>query len=398
MKILLVQPYGHVAGHPPVYTRRICEALLNQRHTITLLTSRGVLGNWEKGLPIRHVNLNLNSSRLLDLMNSVPRVINWPYYMESLIAERAALLEGRKNGYDVIHFLDSEWFTLCMLYHQYQRPRNVVMTIVGYVYSTKSLRNRIRVKLSYIALRRLLTEAQAIVHSEHVRSWLFESRIASGDNRSIFVIPWGMEYKISLASQLTARRLLGIDYSGKILLFFGQMRRGKGLEILPEVVQGMKHRFRILMVGPDQEGFGVAFKRRLKELGCGKDLYFHPGYVADEEMELYFRASDAVLLLYDTKFLGASGVLAHACEFHVPVITSSAGNIEYFVQNHGVGFTCELQNIESVRKAINTFLDLSRTQILDIKNNIQHIVKKNSWDNVATRHVKVYKHVITNGK
>lgn len=100
-----------------------------------------------------------------------------------------------------------------------------------------------------------------------------------------------------------AREKLGIPTDQKTILFFGFIRKYKGLETLLRAMPAVKKyepRILLLIVGEVWGGKREynRYTAMIKELGLEENTLFINRYVHNEEVEIYFKACDFVILPY----------------------------------------------------------------------------------------------------
>lgn len=138
-------------------------------------------------------------------------------------------------------------------------------------------------------------------------------------------------------SRQEARRKLGIEAEAAVVLFFGQIRPNKGLEVLlrafPQVLRAVPSA-RILAAG-----FPLAGMREVtslvEELGLRPFTYLLPRYIPLEEVEVFFQAADVVAMPYLS--VTQSAVLPAAMAFGKAVVASSVGALPEVVKDGDTG-------------------------------------------------------------
>ncbi|HSQ76171.1 MAG TPA: glycosyltransferase [Bacteroidota bacterium] len=132
-----------------------------------------------------------------------------------------------------------------------------------------------------------------------------------------------------------ARRLLGLAEE-RIVLFFGYVRRYKGLQVLLSALQEVRKTLpvRLLVVGEfyvDQ----AEYQKQIEDLGLQSAVTVVGDYVPNDRVAAYFSAADVVILPY----LSAtqSGITQIAYNFDKPVIASDVGGLAEVVKNGVTG-------------------------------------------------------------
>ncbi len=145
-------------------------------------------------------------------------------------------------------------------------------------------------------------------------------------------------YNFDAFDRAAARKQLGIA-TENVVLFFGYIRPYKGLDILIGAFG------RILETQPDTTllivGECYEDKQKYDDLigaeGLAGRTLFVSRYVANEEVEPYFKAADVVCLPYNSA--SQSGIIMLAYGFLRPVVTTNVGGLPEFVR---VGKTGEI--------------------------------------------------------
>jgi D-inositol-3-phosphate glycosyltransferase len=127
----------------------------------------------------------------------------------------------------------------------------------------------------------------------------------------------------------TARARLGLDPAGEVVLFFGYVRRYKGLDTLLEAWPAVRARrpATLVVAGDfyeDPAPYRALAARVTAEGGSGQ-VRLREGYQSDEDVEALFRAADVVVLPY--RSATQSGVTHVAYALGVPVITTDVGGL-----------------------------------------------------------------------
>jgi len=180
---------------------------------------------------------------------------------------------------------------------------------------------------------------RAVVHSEVARNEL-AARLERG-RPPIAVIPLGHFAPAVEAGPgiRDARAHLGIADAQPVLLFFGQIKRVKGLEVLlaalPELVRVFP-RLRLVIAGrPWKTDFSV-YAEMIRTLGLEENVLARIGYVPEEEVRTYFAAADLVVLPY--RKIYQSAVLSVALSHRRPVLVSDIPGMTEVIRDGVNGF------------------------------------------------------------
>lgn len=164
----------------------------------------------------------------------------------------------------------------------------------------------------------------------------------------------------------------------KLLLFFGYVRKYKGLNYLLEAMPGiLKHNnVKLLVVGEfydDEE----QYRKKIKDLGLERNVIVLSDFVPNERVRYFFSASDVVLLPYTSAT--QSGITHVAYFYDKPVIVTDVGGLSETVTNNETGFVIQPLDPEAITDAVNKFYN----EYLEEKfsANVAEEKKKYDWDN-----------------
>lgn len=149
-----------------------------------------------------------------------------------------------------------------------------------------------------------------------------------------------------------AQTALGIKGEGRNLLFFGLIRKYKGLDILLKAFDSLPEDYRLIVAGEPYGDFSEY--RALIDASPAKDrIYVFDRYIPDSEVKLYFSAADAVVLPY--RSATQSGVGALASHFEVPMIVTDTGSLRSSIEGSGTGLAVDRAEPDCVREGIIRF-------------------------------------------
>ena len=166
----------------------------------------------------------------------------------------------------------------------------------------------------------------------------------------------------------------------KVLLFFGLIRKYKGLDILINAMEKINTEledYTLLIVGECYENKGK-YTDLIKKAGITDNVQCHYYFVPDNEVGKYFSASDVVVLPYKTA--SQSGIVQIAYHFNTPVIVSNVGGLPEIVDEGKTGY-CVEPSPNAFAKAIKAFYE--KDNISEMNSNISDYKSQFSWDNMV---------------
>jgi glycosyltransferase involved in cell wall biosynthesis len=177
-----------------------------------------------------------------------------------------------------------------------------------------------------------------------------------------------------------ARIELGLR-STRVILFFGYIRRYKGLHILLEAMSLLKDRddIHLLAVGEcyDEERL---YRSQVDELQLDERVTLHTDYVPNDHVRMYFSAADVVVLPY----LSAtqSGIAQIAYNFNKPVIATNVGGLSEVVRDGVTGYVVPPNDPHALAQGILRFFNEHREA--EFAANVEAEKKKYSWEAMVT--------------
>ncbi|MEN9524658.1 MAG: hypothetical protein RLZZ256_42 [Bacteroidota bacterium] len=139
----------------------------------------------------------------------------------------------------------------------------------------------------------------------------------------------------------TARNKLGIPANEKLILFFGFIRRYKGLDLLLEAMADPRIRnsdIRLVVAGEFYEDRST-YDQLIEQLNIGDRLILRTDFIPDSQVRDYLCAADFVIQPY--RNATQSGVTPLAYHFEKPMLVTRVGGLPDLVPDEKCGLVCE---------------------------------------------------------
>lgn len=179
-------------------------------------------------------------------------------------------------------------------------------------------------------------------------------------------------------SREEARRQLGLPLQEKIILFFGFIRKYKGLDLLLEAMAHdaiQKHKIKLLIAGEFYED-EEPYRQLISEKGLQESLILRTNFIPDSQVHFYLCAADCVVQPY--RNATQSGVTPLAYHFEKPMIVTNVGGLPSLVPHRQVGLVCEPEPA-SIAEAILEFYQVGEAHFLPF---LRAEKQKYSWENL----------------
>lgn len=136
----------------------------------------------------------------------------------------------------------------------------------------------------------------------------------------------------------TALRHLGLPASDRYILFFGFIRKYKGLDLLLEAMADERVRrlgLKLVVAGEFYED-PEPYQELIRNKGLEDQVVLHPDFIPNEAVKYYFCAADLVAQTYRTAT--QSGISQMAYHFAVPMLVTNVGGLPEIVEHEKAGY------------------------------------------------------------
>lgn len=232
-----------------------------------------------------------------------------------------------------------------------------------------------------------------IVHSEYARESV-KKYFPLFPEEKIHIVPHGDSDFLfnKTIDRMEARRQLNLPLDQKLVLFFGQIKKVKGLDVLLKAwsnVCGKMKGAKLMVVGRPWKVEQDLFDTIVKEKKLADDCILNYSYVPNEVIPLYFAAADVVVLPY--REIYSSGVMIRSLDYGAAIIASDLDTFKKIIVDgeNGVLFKNEDENdlAEKILSIINDETKLNQLRI----NAKKTADEKFSWQLIGQKVNEVYK-------
>ena len=215
-----------------------------------------------------------------------------------------------------------------------------------------------------------------IVHSEEDRRNLIKLKPKANIKRNVHP-SYSVFGDFDTYHKHDARRKLGLEIDKKIVLFFGLIRKYKGLQYLiramSSVISAMDCTLLIAGEFYDEKS---DYLELIEACGVGDHTIVVDQYISNEEVSTYFCSADVVILPYVDAT--QSGIVQIAFGLSKPVITTRVGGLPEVVDHGYTGLLVEKESPEALAEAIIRYYNENLEEAFS-----QEIVKRTmqfGWD------------------
>jgi glycosyltransferase involved in cell wall biosynthesis len=184
----------------------------------------------------------------------------------------------------------------------------------------------------------------------------------------------------TILSKAEARKAIGVEEADKIILFFGFIRRYKGLDLLLNAMADQrikKEGIKLLIAGEFYED-EKPYLELIRENKLEEQVILRTSFIPDSEVRNYLCAGDCVVQPY--KNATQSGVTPLAYHFEKPMIVTNVGGLPSLVPHEKAGLVCEPEP-KAIADTILRFYQLGENYFIPhlrnekLKYSWQHLTK-----------------------
>ena len=183
----------------------------------------------------------------------------------------------------------------------------------------------------------------------------------------------------------------------QVVLFFGNIERRKGLLVLLRAFkQVLEHVPKAYLVAAGKPFDDMAvYQEEIARLGIGADVALKGEYVELEAIPGTFTFSDLLVLPYLEGW--NSGVIATACAYQLPIVSSNIGGFHEVIRDGVTGLLVPPGDDERLADAIVRVLTDSELKAR-LERGLQAEAESTSWQSIAEQIEEVYCSVLGRNK
>ena len=341
----------------------------------------------EKGIKVyhpRYIQIPIGLFNPLGLFNPFQGLFMY-FSVRSLIKK---ITEAHK-GVTILHShtIFPEGLAVALLKRTLMMPH--ICTIHGGDINFFPFKNKLNLLLTKYALKKC-------DHVVTVSNKLKEKTKSIANRLSnVSVIYNGADYeKFKHIPKELAKQKLGVNESGKIILFVGNLILVKGLTYLinafAALMEEKKEDVKLFLIGDGGERDNlVSLTKSLKI----EDQVSLLGRKHHSEIPLWLNIADIFVLPSLSE--GFPTVIPEAMMCGAPVLASNVGGVSEIIVNGKSGILTEPGNIESLKEGLRLLLYNERNRQMISKTAKEHS-KKYTWENNALEYIEIYKKVSKN--
>ncbi|MFH1827607.1 MAG: glycosyltransferase family 4 protein [bacterium] len=235
-----------------------------------------------------------------------------------------------------------------------------------------------------------------LVHSSRNKKSLVQKFKINKDK--ITEIPYGIltVYNRKKITKQRARKYFNLNKNQKVVLYFGTIRKYKGIDILIKAFSEVKKQVKnvkLLIAGECWTNWNT-YDKLIKGLNLERNVIERIKFIPTSEVKYFFTAADLLVLPY-SYFESQTAVGILGLTFNKAMVVTNVGGLPELIKNKDC--IVEPKNPNELAKAIVKVLKNEKIQ-KELEKDSSDLVKKYSWDKIAKRTIILYIRVLNNRK
>lgn len=211
-------------------------------------------------------------------------------------------------------------------------------------------------------------------------------RLKPGAMRRRVAHPLYAQFDRGRWTRASARAHLGLDPGQEVALFFGYVRRYKGLDVLLSAWPRVRSRRPVTLVVAGEFYDDAAPYRELARAAGGEPhVRLLDRYLPDAEVEAVFKAADVAVLPY--RSATQSGVTHVSYALGVPVITTDVGGLAETVVAGETGLVVPSESPEALADAVVRYFAEGMGERM--RRGVEALRRAHSWETLADRTIEL---------
>lgn len=173
-----------------------------------------------------------------------------------------------------------------------------------------------------------------------------------------------------------ARHQLDLPENVPLVLFFGLIRKYKGLDLLLQAL-AQTPEIHALVAGECYDDWDF-YQKIIDENGLSERVHLHLDFIPNEQVRVFFSAADLVVQPYRTAT--QSGISQIAFHFEKPMLVTNVGGLPEIVKDGVSGYLVEPEP-GAIAAAMRDFFENNRAETM--QKGVHEEKKRFSWENLV---------------
>lgn len=342
-----------------------------------------VIGDYKENMSECMTKYSLVFNTADNTKNKIQKTVNyfksWSFILNKCVNEKI----------DILH---TQWFILSpMDYYFINKIKKLGVKIVITVHDILPFNEKF---YDYNYHKKLYDLADNII----VQADINKKRICEifeGISNKVSCIPHGnfIDYMESCSKE-EGKKYLNLDENKKIILFFGQIKKVKGLDVLIKAFNELiseRNDLMLLIAGKVWGDDFDNYDKLIREYKLENNIRCDIKYIPDEDIKYYYGAADINVLPYLNVY--QSGVVQLAYAYEKAVVATRVGAFPEVVIDGVTGALVEPNNYIELAKSIGNIIDDEDLLVSMGKEGKKFVEENLSWKVISEKVEYIYKNV-----
>ncbi len=188
--------------------------------------------------------------------------------------------------------------------------------------------------------------------------------------------------------QEAAKAFLKLSQNDRCILFFGFIRKYKGLDLLLDAMADQRVRqlgIKLLVAGEFYDASGE-YEQKIAVHQLKNQVILHAHFIPNDWVKYYFSAADLVVQPY--RSATQSGISQIAYHFEKPMIVTNVGGLPEIVSHGSAGYVVEVSARAIADALVDFFTDRQKADAL--RAGVRAEKKRFSWSNMVDSIQQLY--------
>jgi D-inositol-3-phosphate glycosyltransferase len=379
VSVAIVEPVG---GHGGMhfYDLALCRSIVKAGGKATLYTCDETAVTGNEGFPVRLAYRGIYGRRR-----------PWIRGLKYLLGSLYALPDARLSGHRVAHFHffqvgAKEWFNVLL-------ARAVGLRVVITAHDVESLEQGLSTPLFLRAAYRLAN--RIIAHSRVAQRELVE-QLGVAENKLELIAHGNYVDKVpATITRDMAKAHFGLSRDKRVLLFFGQIKDVKGLDVLLRgfaLARAKDPSLHLLVGGRVWKTDFAPYAELIERHALGPHCTLHIRYIEDAEVPFFYLSADLVVLPYLRIY--QSGVVLEAMSHGSAVLVSDIPGLLEAVDDDNTGFVFRSRDPAHLAQRIAEIFSTPDRSRDIARAGLRSVTERNDWTRLGEQAVACYQRAL----
>lgn len=229
--------------------------------------------------------------------------------------------------------------------------------------------------------------SKIVVHNQ----FSFDSLCASVTNikNKVSVIKHGSfsDMPVDEITKSVALKSLNLDPNFKYILFFGQIKKVKKLDVLIRAMAQVDSSIKLIVAGKVWKDNFSLYQKLIDDNKLTDRIILDVKFISDHNRELYFKSADLMVLPY--KEIYQSGVLLMAMSYGLPSLVSDIPPFKELITDQVNGFLFESNNEKDLSRKIMSVISDQDKLTMVANQSVETMKIYHNWTKLAKLYLEL---------